>query len=115
MWHDVTPWERRRAICEAERYPLFRRRDPVTSELAAREAVGVQTDHQRRILKALELGPAGATVISKRCGLDKHRVGKRLGEMGRDGLIQKTGRSLVNEAGRREREWRAAECCTENY
>ena len=109
MWHDVAPWERRLAEIDAARHPLFRRTDPVTSQLAARQAVGVQADHQRRILEALELGPAGATVIAKRCGLDKHRVGKRLGEMGRDGLIQKTGRLLVNEAGRREREWRATD------
>jgi len=29
-----------------------------------------------------------------------------LGEMGKLGLIQTTGRELVNEAGRKEREWR---------
>jgi predicted Rossmann fold nucleotide-binding protein DprA/Smf involved in DNA uptake len=106
MWHDVTPWERRRAISEAERHPLFRTTDPVTSRLAARQAVGVQADHHQRILKALELGPASATGIAARSGLDKHRVLKRLRELNRSGLIQETGRLLVNEAGRREREWR---------
>jgi hypothetical protein len=106
MWHDETPWGRRLAEIDAARFPLFRQSDPSTSKAAAAQAVGVQADHHRRILAALELGPAGATVIAERCGLDKHRVGKRLGEMGRAGLIQTTGRELVNEAGRKEREWR---------
>lgn len=108
MWHDVTPWERRLAEIDSARFPLFRQTDPETSKQAARQAVGVQADHHRRILAALELGPAGQTVIGQRCNLDKHKVGKRLGEMGRLGLIEQTGRVLVNETGRREREWRRA-------
>jgi hypothetical protein len=106
MWHDDTPWGRRLAEIDAARYPLFRQSDPPTSKAAAAQAVGVQADHHRRILAALELGPASACGIAARSGLDKHRVLKRLGEMGKLGLIQTTGRELVNEAGRREREWR---------
>jgi hypothetical protein len=108
MWHDVAPWERRMAEIDAARHPLFRRTDPVTSQLAARQAVGVQADHFRRILAALDVGPAGQTLIAARCGLDAHRVCKRLGEMGRRGLIQTTGRLILNSAGRKEREWRTA-------
>jgi hypothetical protein len=106
---DATPWARRLAEIDAARFPLFRKDGPETSKQAARQAVGVQADHHRRILEALELGPAGQTLIGQRCNLDKHRVGKRLGEMGRLGLIQQTGRTLVNETGRREREWRATD------
>lgn len=106
VWHDNTPWERRLAEIDAVAFPLFRQTDPETSKQAAAQAVGIQADHHRRILKALEVGPAGQTVIGQRCDLDKHRVGKRLGEMGKLGLIEKTGRVLVNETGRREREWR---------
>jgi hypothetical protein len=108
MWHDVTPWERRRAICEAERYPLFRTTDPVTSRLAAAQAVGVQADHFRRILGALGRGPAGQTLIADRADLEKHAVGKRLSEMERRGLIEQTGRKILNSVGRKEREWRTA-------
>jgi len=109
MWHDATPWERRLAEIDSAAFPLFRKTDPPTSRQASFQAVGVQADHHRRILKALELGPAGQTLIGQRCNLDKHRVGKRLGEMGRIGLIEQTGRTLVNDAGRREREWRATD------
>ncbi len=104
---DATPWARRLAEIDAARFPLFRKDGPETSKQAARQAVGVQADHHRRILKALELGPAGQTLIGQRCNLDTHRVNKRLSEMGRLGLIEQTGRVLVNETGRREREWRA--------
>ena len=107
MWHDVAPWERRLAEIDAARHPLFRRTDPVTSQLAAREAVGVQADHQRRILAALALGPAGQTLIAARADLEKHAVGKRLSEMERRGLIKQTGRKILNSVGRKEREWRA--------
>lgn len=105
-WHDPTPWARRLAEIDAERYPLFRTTGPVTSRLAARQAVGVQADHFRRILAALGVGPAGQTLLAARCGLDAHRVCKRLGEMGRRGLIETTGRLILNSAGRKEREWR---------
>ena len=109
MWHDTDPWKRRLAEIDSARFPLFRNDGPETSRQAAVQAVGVQADHHRRILEALELGPAGQTLIGQRCNLDKHRVGKRLGEMGRLGLIEQTGRVLVNETGRKEREWRKAD------
>lgn len=88
--------------------PLWRaarRNDPATSKAAARTAGGLRADHHRRIVEALRLGPAGATEIAARSGLDAHQVGKRLGELGRDGVIELTGREVGNEKGRREREW----------
>jgi DNA-binding MarR family transcriptional regulator len=92
-----------------EGLPLFgaaRASDPATSHAAAAKAGGLATRHQRQILAALLEGPAGASGIAARCGLLPHQVNKRLGEMGRAGLIETTGRDLVNATGRREREWR---------
>lgn len=91
-----------------ESLPLFgaaRRSDPPTSHAAAAEAGGLAQRHRRQILAALLEGPAGQTEIARRTGLVPHQVGKRLSEMGRDGLIEVTGREVVNATGRREREW----------
>ena len=84
-----------------------RRTDPPTSRIAARMAGGLRADHHRRILDALRAGPAGASEIAARCGLDAHQVGKRLGEMGRAGLIETTGNTVRSATGRPERQWRA--------
>ena len=93
------------------RLPLFQKQarttDPATSHAAAAAFQGVAEDHRRRILEALRSGPAGQTEIARRAGLATHQAGKRLGEMGRAGLIETTGRELVNATGRREREWRS--------
>ena len=59
------------------------------------------------ILEALRAGPAGASEIAARCGLNGHQVGKRLGEMGLDGLIETTGNTALSAGGRLERQWRA--------
>lgn len=91
--------------------PLWRqarRSDPVTSKIAARMAGGLRADHQQRILDAIGQGPAGASEIADRCGLTAHQVNKRLTEMGREGLIVTTGRTVRSAAGRPEREWRVA-------
>ena len=98
---------------DVTRLPLFqkpaaRTTDPATSHAAAAAFKGVAEDHRRRILEALRSGPAGQTEIARRAGLATHQAGKRLGEMGRAGLIETTGRELVNATGRREREWRRA-------
>lgn len=91
--------------------PLFaaaRTSDPPTSHAAARAAGGLRSDHQRRILEALALGPAGASGIASRCGLVPHQVNKRLTELARTGTIVETGRTVRSASGRGEREWRVA-------
>lgn len=91
--------------------PLFaaaRTSDPPTSHAAAREAVGLRSDHQRRILEALAIGPAGASGIASRCGLLPHQIGKRIHELAKAGTIVETGRTVRSASGRGEREWRVA-------
>ena len=88
-------------------WSICRQSDPPTSRIAARMAGGLMADHHKRILEALRAGPAGASEIAERCGLDGHQVGKRLGEMGRAGLIATTGSTVRSAGGRPERQWRA--------
>ena len=89
-----------------EALPLFaaaRRSDPATSHAAARTAP--VSEHQRLILDALAVGPAGASGIAERCGLLSHQVNKRIAELARDGRIVQTGRVVTSSSGRGEREW----------
>ncbi len=88
--------------------PRARRVDPETSHAAAASAVELAKRHHALILEALKHGPAGASVLSTRIGLDAHRVGKRLCELERAGLIRLTGRTVPSASGRQEREWERA-------
>lgn len=92
-----------------ESMPLFaaaRRTDPATSHAAARTAP--VSEHQRLIVDALAVGPAGASGIAERCGLSSHQVNKRLTELARAGRIVETGRTVRSGSGRGEREWQHA-------
>ena len=89
-----------------ESMPLFaatRRSDPATSHAAARTAP--VSEHQRLIMDALAVGPAGASGIAARCGLLPHQVNKRINELARTGRIVETGRTVRSASGRGEREW----------
>jgi len=88
--------------------PLARKSDPVTSHLAAAQAGELQAAHQREILATLKLGPAGKSAIAARSGLDGHAVARRLPELERKGLAGPTGRTVLSESGRSEREWALA-------
>jgi len=88
--------------------PIFmaaraRKTDPETSKKAAKTAP--VASHRERILKALALGPAGASEIGARCGLLTHEVGKRMRDMARDGLVAETGRQVCGLSGNDEIEW----------
>lgn len=88
--------------------PLFgaaRSSDPETSHQAAAQAGGLATKHQRQILAALLIGPAGASGIAARCGLLPHQIGKRIAELAKAGRIVETGRTVTSASGRGEREW----------
>jgi len=63
-------------------------------------------DHCRRVLDALEQGPAGQTEIAARCGLLPHQVNKRLADLKRAGKVEPTGQRQLSASGRQERVWR---------
>lgn len=77
--------------------PLFaaaaRRTDPPTSHAAAKRAP--VSEHCRRILDALASGPAGQSGIAERTGLTVAQVSKRLPELRRAGLVERTGREVA--------------------
>lgn len=82
-----------------------RRTDPATSKEAARRAHGLAHEHRQRILSALADGTARtADEIAPLVGLDRHQVGRRLGEMRDDGYI------VVADETRQTPRGRAAQC-----
>jgi predicted transcriptional regulator len=90
-----------------EELPIFaaaRRDDPATSMAAAARLPKIRGDHARRILEALAAGPAGQTEIAQRSGLTVAQVSKRIHELRKVGVIERTGR----EVGRGEDEYRRA-------
>jgi predicted Rossmann fold nucleotide-binding protein DprA/Smf involved in DNA uptake len=88
--------------------PLFKARksDPPTSHAAAALVKEFTSEQHMAILKALAAGPAGASRIAERCGLNPHQVGKRLKELEVAGRITLTGRTVASASRRGEREWR---------
>lgn len=89
--------------------PLFRQRDPEPSKLAGTAArdSGLVADHERRILEALQLGPAGKCEIARRSGLTEQQVARRRAALMRAGRVELTGRTVASDSGNREGEWRA--------
>jgi predicted Rossmann fold nucleotide-binding protein DprA/Smf involved in DNA uptake len=91
--------------------PLFaaaRKSDPTTSHAAAARVKEFRSQQHAAILEALAAGPAGASRIAERCGLNSHQVGKRLHELEAAGRIALTGRTVASASRRGEREWRCA-------
>lgn len=84
-----------------------RRTDPATSKDAARQAGGLAAEHQRIILGVMQMrahtGEARdwtADQIAEWCDLDRHQVGRRLGELERNGLVRVTGNQRPTPRGR---------------
>lgn len=97
-----------------EALPLFaaaRRTDPATSRAAAAGAASFAGDHRQRILAALADGPAGKTEIGRRCGLTEQQVARRMHELRRAGLVERTGREVRSASGCAEDEYRRAGPC----
>ena len=83
--------------------PLARNTDPFTSHLAA--AAMNPSAHYSLIVKALEVSPAGKTLIAKRSGLHHGQVARRLTELERNGTIGLNGKTVKSDTNRQEREW----------
>jgi len=90
------------AIYDLPIFAAARRDDPATSHKAAAAVPAIRGDHARRILEALAAGPAGQTAIAERSGLTVAQVSKRIHELRKVGVIERTGR----EVGRGEDEYR---------
>jgi len=87
--------------------PLFRRTDPVTSKIAGTMAREFRGDHERRILEALERGPATKTEIAVRTGvLTEQQVARRMHGLMVKGAVEPTGVDRKSQSGCPEREWR---------
>lgn len=90
--------------------PAARRRDPITSHLAAQQAREMAQQHHALILAVLRKhGPLGKDgIAAKLRSLDGVAVCRRLTELERKGEVVQTGEHVTSSAGRAEREWRAA-------
>lgn len=81
---------------------------PEASRIAAGRAAkfGVCGNHYRRILEALQIGPAAASEIGRRAGIDGVQVRYRMCKMRGLGLVELTGRKVLNDKGGSEGEYR---------
>lgn len=85
--------------------PRARASDPPTSHAAAATVRTFAGEHHQAILAALALGPAGASGIAARCGLNDHQIRRRISELKQAGKIIATGRTVASSSGRAEMEW----------
>jgi DNA-binding MarR family transcriptional regulator len=86
--------------------PRARNSDPITSHIAAAriKAIGTLAAHQTKILAAVRSHPGSTYVeLAALTGLERHAVGRRLGEIQSAGYI-KPGQP-VNRGGRLMRAW----------
>lgn len=66
-----------------------RKRDPETSQEAASRVRDFASGHYAKIMRALrDGGPGTYREIADRCGLERHAVARRLGEMGSLGVYR---------------------------
>lgn len=66
-----------------------RKRDPETSQRAAAKVRDFASGHYAKIMHALrDGGPGTYREIADRCGLERHAVARRLGEMGSLGVYR---------------------------
>jgi len=82
--------------------PLFRQSNPATSRAAAEASKKFRGEHERRILEALELGPAHRDEIARRSGLEQSAVWRRLAALERRGEIERTGEVARGESGMKQ-------------
>ena len=95
-------------------FHFARQSDPKTSHAAAGAVAesGVIERHERMIVAALLQGPASKCGISRRCCLTEQQVNRRLAELRRRGVIERTGKTALSDTQHREAEYRIAETNT---
>lgn len=78
--------------------------DPQTSKDAARAVGGMADEHFSTIFAVMETGGDWtADEVASRCPLDRHQIGRRLGEMERDGMVRVTANQRPTPKGRMAR------------
>lgn len=81
--------------------PRARTTDPETSHAAAASSRGLAGEHRRKILAVMAKGGDWtADEIAERCDLNRHQIGRRLGELERSGAVQKSINTRPTPSGR---------------
>lgn len=82
-------------------HTLARTENPTTSHAAAAAARDLRADHHRTILDVMRCGADWtADNVAIHCNLDRHQIGRRLGELERHGLVRKSGAQRPTATGR---------------
>lgn len=77
--------------------------DPQTSKDAASSAGGVASEHRRTIMALVRSNPGRdwtADELAERCELDRHQIGRRLNELERGLLLERSGATRPTPNGR---------------
>jgi predicted ArsR family transcriptional regulator len=91
--------------------PIFgraRNSDPVTSHQAADQVTTASKHFQIIHLALIEHGPMGKDEIAHFADLEPNAVARRLPELQKLGLVTLTGKTVLSNAGRKERQWKAS-------
>jgi hypothetical protein len=89
-------------------FQFFRSRanDAITSFKSAASAKDLAIQHQEVIVACLKrFGPLGKDGIASHTGLQSNQVARRLKELQTLGFIQLTGKEVMSDSLRKEREW----------
>jgi hypothetical protein len=82
--------------------------DPITSHEAADSTEIFASQHFKLIHNALmQYGPLGKDGISYFTLLNPNAISRRLPEMQKLGMVELTGKTVMSNAKRKEREWKA--------
>lgn len=82
---------------------LARTDNPETSKAVAGSARDLRCEHHAIILDVIarwRYVDWTADEIARRCDLDRHQIGRRLGELERAGIVEKSGEKRPTDTGR---------------
>ena len=83
--------------------PAARAKDPTTSHKAAEGAKAFAPSQKEQILKALRIGPAGKTELSRRTGINDVAVARRCSELVKQRKVLILSQDGKSAAGNDER------------